>query len=142
MRRESPQARTASPADSMFTAAFRSRSCMVWQYGHSHVLTSNVFLPVFLPHVWQIWLLGYHWSMTVSWRPYHSALYSSMVRNCLQLASRMLLFRPLFAFCPLWRYCPGLSGSVFGLQRRLMFLTAKSSMTTVWFSRMILVESL
>lgn len=54
VRRESPQARTASPADSMFTAAFRSRSCMVWQYGHSHVLTSNVFLPVFLPHVWQI----------------------------------------------------------------------------------------
>ena len=28
--------------------------------------------------------------MTVSWRPYHSALYSSMVRNCLQLASRIV----------------------------------------------------
>ena len=39
--------------------------------------------------------------MTVSWRPYHWALYSSIVRNCLQPVSSMLLLRPVFAACPL-----------------------------------------
>lgn len=87
----------------MFLAALMSRSWWVPHLGQSHWRMFNGFLPLLYPQVEQTWLDGYQRSMTVSWRPYHWALYSSIVRNCLQPVSSMLLLRPVFAACPLGR---------------------------------------
>lgn len=87
----------------MFLAALTSLSWWVPQYGHVQDRMFNGLHPVRLPHVEQVWLDGYQRSMTMSRRPYQSALYSSMVRNMLQEASRMLRFIPFLAYFPFCR---------------------------------------
>jgi len=96
-----------------------SRSCVA---PHSHVhfrMSSERFF--FCPQYEHVLLVGQNRSTISNSRPYHSALYSSIVRNSRQPCS--LMQRESLRFLT-------------------MFFTAKSSSAIVWFSRMSLVDNL
>lgn len=117
----SPQADTASPAASMFCAALMSRSCFVRHSGQSHIRTERGSFKRTCPHVQHRLLDGYHWSMPINVRPYHSALYSNCRTNSLQPESEIDLAKRQF-FC--------------------MLEILRLSMAITWFSSISRVESL
>ena len=109
----SPQANTASPAASMFTAALMSRSKRVEQEGQVHSRSFNTNASFMYPQQEQRLELGKNGSIATTVRPAQLALYSSIVTKLPQLASAMLLLS-------------------FGL--RIMFFTFRDSTQTTWFS--------
>ncbi len=117
----SPQALTASPAARMTFAALTSRSWTAPHPAHVHSRTPSGIVVAITPHAEHVLDDGQNRSIAITVRPYHPALYSSMARNCAQLASEMARARE-------WL--------------RTMLRTGRSSMITVWFSRIILVDSL
>lgn len=117
----SPWADATSPAAKTLRAAFTSRSWVDPHSGQVHErVSSNIFRDVW-PQSLQRLLDGYHLSMPISVRPYHSALYVSCRTNSDQLASLIDFARRLF-FCKL--------------------RTARLSMAITWFSFINRVESL
>src|SRR5947209_19397728 len=117
----SPQAATASPAAKMFFAALISRSSWTPHSGQVQKRISSVKESSTCPQSKQRFEEGYHLSVLTKVRPYHFALYSSCSTHSLHPTSEMALARQWFL---------------------TMFLTCKLSTHTIWFSRMILVESL
>jgi hypothetical protein len=104
----------------MFFAAFTSRSWVVPQ-SHVHSRTLSGILSCKVPQTEHSLEEGNQRSIAITSRPYHRALYSSMLRNSDQAASLMARARlPFFT----------------------MFRTARSSITIVWFSRTSRVVSL
>src|SRR2546421_8395378 len=116
----SPQAATASPAAKMFLAALISRSCWTPHSGQVQKRISSGKESRTCPQSKQRFEEGYHLSILTKVLPYHCALYSSCLTNSDHPTSEIALAREWF-----WT----------------MFLTCKPSTHTIWFSRMILVES-
>ncbi len=104
----------------MLIAALTSRSWVVPQ-SHVHSRTFSGILPCRVPQAEHSLDDGNHRSTTTRSRPYQSALYSSMDRSSVQLASEMARARVRFLS---------------------MFRTVRSSITIVWFSRTSRVVSL
>ena len=118
---DSPKADTARPAAKTLRAAFISRSWTDPHSGHVHSRTLSGIFATVCPQQEQRLLLGYHRSMPIKVRPYHSDLYSSCRTNSDQPASLIDFARQRF-FC--------------------MLLTARLSMAITWFSFINRVESL
>lgn len=115
-------ANSRSPSCSILMAAFSSRSCFVPHFGQVHsrkfrFFTSLLRYPQF--GVEQSWLEGYCFPTMEIVLPYHSALYSSIVRNIDHEASAM-------DFASLWFLT--------------IFSTCKSSKQITWFSLISLVD--
>ena len=111
-----------NPSFKILIAAFRSRSCVCPHTGHVHSLTERSFVPLHRP--WQLQQSceeGKNLSITTTFLPYHFALYSSCLRNSLQLASCMDL-------ASLWFFT--------------IFFGAKSSIQMMSFSLSSCAESL
>jgi hypothetical protein len=116
-----PQTTTVCPTAKIFRLALISRSWCVPQFGQSHSLILNSNLSTICPQLPQRLELGNHRSIFTKVRPYHLALYSSCLTISPHAAS--LITRASLGFLT-------------------MFLTAKSSTTIVWFSRISRIVSL
>ena len=100
--------------------ALVSLSCIVWHPGHSHLRTARFFTNGFLyPQQEHVWLLGQNVGTLMMPFPYHAALYINISKN---------LDHETEPIC-----CAS-------LWLRNIFLTFKSSMQIVWFSRTNIVD--
>ena len=115
----------------MFTAAFASRSCVVWHSWQVQTRSASVSARCRCPHAEHFFEVGANRSTVTRVRPYHFALYSSWRRSSPNEASRMLRFSP--AFCR--TLAPGFA--VVPAALAVIPLTFRSSIATAWFSRTI-----
>ena len=102
----------------MLIAAFTSRSCSVPHSGHTHDLTLSGMRPILWPHSLQVLLVGSNLPHLSRWTPYHSHLYSSILKNSDHDTSEMDLASLWFPSIP---------------------FTFRSSTAIAWFSRISLV---
>ncbi len=118
---DSPRADTASPTAKTLRAALMSRS---WTDPHSGQVHSRIFNGIFCmvwPQLEHRFVEGYHLSIPISSRPYHSDLYFSCLTNSDHPASAMDLE---------------------SVRLRCMLLIARDSQQITWFSFISRVLSL